>query len=55
MLRTKEDFDLNEIVHSAWELIEFVVTKYKVTRFNEFKCPFMRALAEDLLDEVEEE
>jgi len=54
-LQTKEDFDFNNIVGSAWDLIEYIVNKYNVTSFGEFTCPYMRALAEDLLNEVEDE
>ncbi len=54
MLKVKDDFDFNNVVTSAWNLIDYVVTKYKVTAFREFRCPFMKALAEDIYDEVED-
>lgn len=55
MLIQRDDVDYNEIVTAAWNLLDYVVTKYKVSSFQEFKCPFMKAVAEELYDEVEHE
>jgi hypothetical protein len=54
MLQYKEDLDANAVMSRAYELLEFIVNKYNVTGFHEFKCPYMLAIAEELYDEVED-
>jgi hypothetical protein len=33
---------------AAFELLNFVVKKYDITSYEEFTCPFMKALAESI-------
>jgi hypothetical protein len=48
MLILTEDLDYNNAIFAAVELIEFVIAKYKIKTFNEFTCPYMKALAKEL-------
>lgn len=36
------------IKEKAWKLINYVAVKYEVKSYEEFTCPFHKALAEEL-------
>ena len=52
MLELTEDLDYNEAVICAWELVESVIKKYNIKTFDEFTCPYFKALAKVLYHEV---
>ncbi len=43
-----------EIVECSHELMEFVIGKYNIQTFDEFRCPYMKALAKSLYVEVDD-
>jgi hypothetical protein len=53
MLRLTEDLDYNEAIFAAVELLDFVIEKYSIKTFDEFTCPYMKALAKQLYREIE--
>jgi hypothetical protein len=46
--------DVWEIIESADALMEFVIKKYNIQTFDEFRCPYMKELAKSLYVEVDD-
>jgi len=46
--------DVWEIIEASVDLMEFVINKYNIKTFDEFTCPYMKALAKTLYVEVED-
>jgi hypothetical protein len=44
-----------EIVETAHDLMEFVIGTHNIQTFDEFRCPYMKALAKSLYVEVEDD
>jgi hypothetical protein len=45
--------DVWDIIEASDALMEFVIKKYNIQTFDEFRCPYMKALAKSLYVEVE--
>ena len=52
MLQLVEDLDYAETVCCAVTLLSYIIRKYNIKTFEDFSCPYMKALAEELYQEV---
>lgn len=50
-LYPSENYDDAELIIKAQELIEHIIQKYDIYHFDDFKCPYTKALAKELFYE----
>lgn len=50
----KEDIEVWDIINAAVELCDFVMSKHTVQTYEEFTCPYFRALVKELYWEVKD-
>lgn len=53
-LEIREDIEVWDIIDAAVELVEFVKHQHNITTYEEWQCPYFRALVKSLYWEVED-
>ena len=51
MLELKEDIEVWDIINEAVNLLNDVIKRYNIRSYDDFTCPYMKALAKELFYE----